>query len=44
MPPGMPSDIDPSSGTPVDIPGVPGGMSYKTKAEPPSAPIVEEVD
>jgi L1 cell adhesion molecule like protein len=37
--PDLPPNVDLNSGTPVDIPGVPGGMSYKMKE-----PIVEEVD
>jgi L1 cell adhesion molecule like protein len=37
---GMPPGVDPTSGTPVDIPGVPGGMSYKAASEP----KIEEVD
>ena len=34
---------DPSTGTPVDIPGVPGGMSYK-QAPATDGPAIEEVD
>ena len=37
--PGMPPGVDPTSGTPVDIPGVPGGMSYKA-----APPVAEEID
>lgn len=38
--PDLPPGVDPTSGTPVDIPGMPGGMSYKPTAEP----KIEEVD
>jgi L1 cell adhesion molecule like protein len=35
----MPAGVDPDSGVPLDIPGVPGGMSYK-----PAAPKEDEVN
>jgi len=44
--PELPPNVDPNSGTPIDIPGVPGGMSYKMKdpMAPAPAPVAEEID